>query len=101
MLQGGINSKTGTTSFSLPSKEALSCETPVIRNNLTNEDVENNVSGLLIDPDNTNEYARGIIYLLDNPEKAKEMGKKGREKVLSTFTWDRVTKTILETINNI
>lgn len=99
MLQGGINSKTGTTSFSLPSKEALACETPVIRNNLTNEDVENNVSGLLIDPDNTKDYAQGIIYLLDNPEIAREMGQKGREKVLNTFTWDKVTKTILENIN--
>ena len=88
----------GTTSSNLPVKEALACETPAIRANITTEDVEDGVSGFLIDPRDTNIMAEKIDYLITHREKAREMGKKGREKIVTLYNWDAVTKVIADAI---
>jgi len=97
LLQSGIGGS-GATSFSLPVKEALACETPVIRHPITTEDAEHMISGLLIDSKDTRKYADGIIWILDHPKEAKAMGKRGREKIAKKFIWDNVIKIILENI---
>lgn len=38
----------------------------------------------------------GIIPLLKNPEKAKEMGKQGRKRVEEYFSWEKATESTLE-----
>jgi len=35
---------------------------------------------------NIEAFAEKIIYLMDHPEVAKEMGKRGREKILKEFS---------------
>ena len=37
-------------------------------------------------------FAQGIKYLLENPKKAREMGWKGRQKVLQCYQWEQVVE---------
>lgn len=44
--------------------------------------------GIAVEPDNVDEIADAIMYLIDNPDKAKEMGENGRRAVLEQFNWE-------------
>jgi len=89
----------GTTSSNLPVKEALACETPAIRSKITMEDVEDGVSGFLVDPKNINEVVDKIEFLIKNPEKAKQMGKEGRKKIVKLYNWKKVSQIIVKNLN--
>ncbi len=51
---------------------------------------------ILVDPENTDEIANAITYLLDNPDIAKQMGENGRRAVLEEFNWDVEEKKLLK-----
>lgn len=74
-------------SFSMAPMEAMSVGCPVIYTQRTSgpELIVNNVDGLLIDPDNISGIADAIIFLLQNKERAKEIGQMGFEKIKSKF----------------
>ena len=40
------------------------------------------------DPKSPESIAKQISYLLDNPDKAKELGDNGRQLVLSKYSWE-------------
>lgn len=90
----------GTTSSNLPVKEALACSTPAIRSDITTEDVEDGISGFLVDPRNVVLVAKKIEYLILHPDKAKKMGVEGRKKIVRLYNWDKVAKTILKNIKD-
>ncbi len=71
--------------FGLTVTEALWKETPVIGGNVggIKLQIEDGVNGFLVD--NVQEAAEKALYILKHPEEAKEMGKKGREKVKEKF----------------
>ena len=50
--------------------------------------VEHKKTGLLVNPLDVDEIADAIIYLLTHPEIAVQMGKIGRQRIESQFTWD-------------
>ena len=54
------------------------------------ERVRNGVSGVLVDPIDTEAFAGAIIELLRNPERARMMGEAGRKMVEEEFTWEAV-----------
>ncbi len=43
--------------------------------------------GICVDPENVDEIATAIRYLLDHPEEAKRMGENGRRAVKEEFNW--------------
>ena len=49
------------------------------------EIVENGISGLLVPMDDAPALAAGIIWLMENPEKAQEMARAGRQRILDHF----------------
>ena len=67
--------------------EASAMEKPVVTTDIRGcrEVVKNGKTGILILPKNSEELAKAIIYFLENPKKAKEMSKAGREKVEKEF----------------
>lgn len=67
--------------------EASAMEIPVIATNTGGcpEAIDDGETGILIPLKNIEKLTETIIYLLRNPEIGKEMGKKGREKVLREF----------------
>lgn len=67
--------------------EASSAEKPVIATNIGGcpEAVDNGKTGILVPVKDVKKLTEAIIYFFNNPEKAKEMGKRGREKILKEF----------------
>ncbi|HEX8023202.1 glycosyltransferase [Mucilaginibacter sp.] len=74
-------------SFGYVAAEAQMLEIPVVATDVDglNEIVENDVTGYLIEPNNAEKMAEKIELLVDNPQQAKEMGKKGRARVSKLF----------------
>lgn len=93
-------------SFGIAYLEAWLCKKPVIgaRIGSTQCVIDEDVDGLLVDPNDSNETARAIIKLLSDDAKREKMGNSGYAKTLSQFTWDRVVdrveKLYLDLSNN-
>jgi glycosyltransferase involved in cell wall biosynthesis len=99
LLQTGTASLSGATTMSLPVKEALACGTAVIRSDATDEDVEDGVSGYLIDPANSEATGAKLATLLGDRRRAQEMGEAGRGKIVELYRWDRVVDIVLEAVS--
>jgi len=67
-------------------------EKPMVAYNITGvrDLVEDGVNGFLVPFGDIEAFAEKIIYLIEHPEVAKEMGKRGREKILKEFSLDTV-----------
>ncbi len=78
----------------LPNKlfEYMASGKPVVASNfpeIRNVVIESKC-GLLIDPTDPEEIARAIVYLLEHPEEAVEMGRNGRKAVEEHYNWERM-----------
>jgi glycosyltransferase involved in cell wall biosynthesis len=82
--------------FGIVLLEAMMCERPCIASAVggTSEVVTHEKTGLLVEYGNPQELAKAIVVILTDSQKAKEMGRKGRERVLRKFTWERVAAEI-------
>ncbi len=85
--------------------EALACETPIVavREGGARETIVNGETGILTNRDEK-EFGDAIEYLLDHPDAAAEMGRKGREWIEKNFTWDmcaeNLEKNFMKAIKN-
>lgn len=63
--------------------EGLSMGLPVIASNVGGlpELVEDGVNGLIFEIGNADDLSEKILYLINNPDKRREMGKRAREKI--------------------
>lgn len=52
------------------------------------EAVADGITGLLVDPDDEEATAKAITRLLTNDELAQKMGRQGRARAVSEFTWE-------------
>ena len=57
--------------------------------------VEHYHCGICVDPENLEEVAGAIRYLLDHPEEARKMGENGRRAVKEKFNWGIEEKKLL------
>lgn len=78
--------------FGIGIAEAMAMEKPVVymRHGPGPEVVEDGISGLLCNTWDPQDIAQKIMYLLENPKQAGELGKKARERVMKNFekeTW--------------
>ena len=82
--------------FGIVLLEAMMCEKPCIASAVggTSEAIVQDETGLLVEYGNAGKLAEMITGILSDPQRAKEMGKKGRERVLRKFTWGRVAREI-------
>lgn len=67
--------------------EASAMKKPVIASDISGcrEAVDDGKTGILVSPKNAEKLAEAIIYLLSNPEVARQMGEAGRKKVEQEF----------------
>lgn len=78
--------------------EALAMKKPVVATDIPGckESIEHGKNGILVPPKNSEKLAEAIIYLLSNPERAKELGRAGRKKIEQEFdekvVFERVVK---------
>ena len=83
--------------FGIVQLEAMACSTPVVCSNIPgpNAVMEVGKSGFLAEPRNPDSLAEALIKILENPEKAKEMGRYGRTLVETKYNWDVIADQIL------
>ena len=63
------------------------------------EAVEHGVSGLLVEPGDSQALGDAIIRLLSNPEEARRLGEGGRRRVETEFTWHHSAEKLLIIVN--
>jgi len=77
--------------------EAMAAGTPVIANRIPplTEIVLDGQTGLLVEPDNPEAFARAVVWLLQKPEEARRMGIEGQRRVSNQFNAKRMSDRIL------
>ena len=76
--------------FGLVPLEAMACETPVVAvaEGGPRETIRHGETGLLTDR-NVVDFGKALQSLLENPQRARNMGALGRQDVLERWTWDQ------------
>jgi glycosyltransferase involved in cell wall biosynthesis len=100
LLQTGTSVNSGATSMSLPVKEALACGTAVIRSHATDEDVDDGVSGYLVDPADSATTGTRLAELLGDRSRARAFGEAGRGKIAELYRWDRVVDLVERSLSD-
>jgi len=74
--------------------EAMSTGLPVVTTWVGGipETIQNGKNGLLVDPFNPKQFSDKILYLLEHPAEAEEMGVLARKTMLEQFDWRIVVK---------
>ncbi len=74
--------------------EALSTGLPVVTTTVGGipETIESGKNGFLVEPYNQRQFADRIIYLLENPAKAVEMGAAARKTIVEGYDWSILVK---------
>jgi glycosyltransferase involved in cell wall biosynthesis len=69
--------------------EANACERPVVATRVGGVPryVTEGENGLLADGGDASGFARAILALLDDPERSREMGLAGRQRILERHSW--------------
>lgn len=90
-------------SFGLVLVEAMACALPVVATRVGGipEVVEEGVTGILVEPNDPQALAEAIIEMLDEPDRMRAMGARGRERVREHFTWDRAAERVEEAYQEI
>jgi len=76
--------------------EGMAAEKPVVATNGggAKEIVVNGDTGLLVPMGDVPAMAEAILFLLDNPETAREMGRRGRQRAYDLFSIERTARKI-------
>jgi glycogen synthase len=84
--------------FAFAPMESMACECPTIYTKLGSgeELINNGVDGILIDPDEPSEITSAMQTLLKNKDFARSVGQLGRQKIISLFSKEIMTKLSLE-----
>ena len=70
----------------------LGCPTIASSRGAGSELMEHGQHGLLVDPDNHHQIAESMLLLLSDDQLAQRLGRAGRQRVLETFTIDRLRR---------
>ena len=92
--------------FAMPSRcetwgdvflEAMAYGLPCIgsTNDAMPEIIEHDVTGYVVPPDDVSGLAQHLERLLTDPALRRQMGARGRERVITTFTWDHVARRMI------
>ena len=89
--------------FALAPMEAMGCGTTIVYSTRTSgpELIDNMVDGILVDPDDYEELAEKICYLMENPEKNKELAEKARQKIIDRFSVSPIVDEHIIYYNNV
>jgi len=87
--------------FGLPAGEAMACGVPVIstRGGALPEVVGD--AGILVEPGSTKALVQNIRYLMDHPDEASHLGKKGYKRVHAEFTWETAAEKVIHVYSDV
>jgi glycogen synthase len=80
--------------FGLINLEAMACQAPVVASAVGGilEVVEDGRTGVLVPPSQPEALAAALLRVLDEPARAREMGRAGRARVEAKFSWASVAE---------
>jgi len=82
--------------------EAMACSKPVIVSNVGGmRNTVNKKSGIKIPAGNIEKMVDAIIFMLENPGKAKEMGINARKRIEEFYDWKVIAKKYIEFFNKV
>jgi len=83
--------------------EYLACGRPVVASDFPwiSGVLREGPCGIVVEPDDPPALRDGILWLLEHPEEAEEMGRRGRERIEKHFTWDIAVDRIAEIIDDL
>ncbi len=83
---------------SLPTKafEYMACSLPVVMSNFPYWQETFGEYTLFVDPYDPEDIAKKVLFLLDNPDKAKELGDKGKQLTQEKYNWEVEQKKLLD-----
>lgn len=89
--------------FGMTAVEAMACGTPTI---ITTEgglydQVKYGVEAVYADPNDPEAFGHAMCAVLKHPQIADTISEQGARKALQTFTWDAVTRQLLQIFNNV
>jgi glycosyltransferase involved in cell wall biosynthesis len=75
----------------------MACGIPAVCTDVASmpEVVENGVTGFVVPPNDPAALRAKLLWLRDHPAESAAMGRAGRERALSRFSWDRVVRECL------
>ena len=73
--------------FGLPAGEAMSCGCAMVSSDGGALPEVVGDAGIVVPAGDSKALAETLSYLLDNPDRIKELGHRGRERILETFCW--------------
>ncbi len=78
--------------------EGMACGVPAVCTSVASmpEIVEDGRSGFIVPPNEPQALREKLIWLRDNPDKARTMGENARQRVIQKFSWPRVVERCLE-----
>lgn len=81
----------------LPAKvfDAMAMAKPIVATDVSDLPEVLDGCGWVIEPEKPLRLAETIQYVLDNPEEAKEMGWKARQKCIEKYSWNAIEKVLL------
>jgi len=82
--------------FGLPAGEAMACAVPVISTSGGALPEVVGDAGILVPPADTASLVSALSFVLDNPEKANQLGQAGYQRVHRHFTWERAARLTLK-----
>ncbi|MCW4004996.1 MAG: glycosyltransferase family 4 protein [Candidatus Bathyarchaeota archaeon] len=83
--------------------EALSTGLPVVTTNVggISETITNGKNGFMCQPFNSQEFSDRILYLLEHPKEAAEMGYQARKTIEEQLDWSIVVKDAIKVYNQV
>lgn len=79
--------------FGVAATEAMAMELPIISTNIKGLiEVCDSTNAIVVPPANESAIADAIVKLWQNENLRKSLGRKGRQKVLNLFNWERAAK---------
>jgi len=76
--------------------EAMAMEKPIIATEVSDLPEILDSCGWIVEPENPEQLAEKIQYVLNNPEEAEGMGQKARKKCIEKYSWDVIEKILVE-----
>jgi starch synthase len=78
--------------YGLPCVGAASCAMPEI--------IDDGRTGFVVAPGNSEDLARRVLELIDDPDRARAMGEAGHQRFIERYSWDRVAERIVAEISS-
>lgn len=90
--------KNFATMGQMPAKvfDAMAMAKPIIASNISDLPEILDGCGWIVEPENPEQLAEKIQYLLNNPEEAEVMGNKARQKCIEKYSWDAIEEILLK-----